>query len=64
MKLVVVESPAKCSKIQGFLGEGYRVVATMGHIRALEENLDSVGISSEWEPKYMEISTKTDANSK
>lgn len=64
MKLVVVESPAKCSKIQGFLGEGYRVVATMGHIRALEENLDSVGIDRNWEPKYMEITTKKDAISK
>ena len=61
MKLVIVESPAKCGKIQGFLGAGYQVVATMGHIRALEENLDSVGIDRNWEPKYAELATKKDA---
>jgi len=61
MKLVIVESPAKCGKIQGFLGAGYQVVATMGHIRALEETLDSVGIERNWEPKYAEIATKKDA---
>ena len=61
MKLVIVESPAKCGKIQGFLGAGYQVVATMGHIRALEESLDSVGIDRNWEPKYAELATKKDA---
>ena len=60
MKFVIVESPAKCSKIQGFLGEGYKVSATMGHIRALEETLDSVGIDRNWEPKYQEIVSKKD----
>ena len=64
MKLVIVESPAKCSKIQGFLGDGYRVQATMGHIRSLEENLDSVGIDRNWEPKYKELGNKKDAISK
>lgn len=64
MKLVIVESPAKCSKIQGFLGDGYRVQATMGHIRALEESLDSVGIARDWEPKYEELASKKDAISK
>jgi DNA topoisomerase-1 len=64
MKLVIVESPAKCGKIQSFLGEGYRVVATMGHIRALEEKLDAVGIDREWEPRYEEIGSKRDAIAK
>ena len=64
MKLVIVESPAKCGKIQGFLGAGYQVVATMGHIRALEESLDSVGIDRNWEPKYAELATKKDAIAK
>ena len=64
MKLVIVESPAKCSKIQGFLGDGYRVQATMGHIRALEESLDSVGIDRNWDPTYKEIETKRDAIAK
>jgi DNA topoisomerase-1 len=61
MKLVIVESPAKCKKIQGYLGDGYAVVATMGHIRALEESIDSVGIDREWVPKYAEIKTKKEA---
>ena len=61
MKLVIVESPAKCGKIQSFLGAGYKVQATMGHIRALEESLDSVGIDRNWEPSYEELATKKDA---
>ena len=61
MKLVIVESPAKCGKIQSFLGAGYKVQATMGHIRALEESLDSVGIDRNWEPSYEELETKKDA---
>lgn len=64
MKLVIVESPAKCAKIQGFLGDGYRVQATMGHIRALEESLDSVGIDRNWDPTYKELDTKRDAIAK
>lgn len=64
MKLVIVESPAKCSKIQGFLGEGYKVQATFGHIRALEESLQSLGMESGWEPKYVDLPTKKDAISK
>ena len=61
MKLVVVESPAKCGKIQGYLGPGYRVVATMGHIRALEESLTAVGIDSGWTPTYKELDAKKEA---
>jgi DNA topoisomerase-1 len=64
MKLVIVESPAKCSKIQSFLGDGYKVVATMGHIRALEEKLTSVGIDNNWTATYKELSTKKDAIAK
>lgn len=61
MKLVVVESPAKCSKIAGFLGTGYSVQATRGHIRALEEDLKAVGIDRDWTPTYAEIEKKRDA---
>ena len=35
MKLVIVESPAKCTTIQKYLGENYIVKASLGHIRDL-----------------------------
>lgn len=59
--LVIVESPAKCQKIQGFLGAGWRVIASMGHIRALQHNLDAVGIERDFEPKYEWIKEKSKA---
>jgi DNA topoisomerase-1 len=58
VQLVVVESPAKCSKIQGFLGQGWKVVATFGHIRALQEDLDAIGLDRDFEPKYMFLKEK------
>jgi DNA topoisomerase-1 len=61
-KLLIVESPAKCKKIQGFLGAGWRVQATMGHIRALKEELDAIGFPGPtWKPTYEAISTKREA---
>ena len=35
MKLVIVESPNKCHTISRYLGEGYEVLATVGHLRDL-----------------------------
>lgn len=61
MNLVIVESPAKCAKIAGFLGSGYRVIATMGHIRALQESLDAVGIQDDFQPKYDFLKEKAKA---
>ena len=59
--LVIVESPAKCQKIQGFLGAGWRVVASMGHIRSLKQELAAVGIDNNFEPVYESIKTKSKA---
>jgi DNA topoisomerase-1 len=59
--LVIVESPAKCKKIQEFLGPGWRVEATMGHIRALEEDLEAVGLERDFEPRYSFIKEKSKA---
>ena len=58
-KLVIVESPAKCAKIQEYLGKNYRVTSSMGHIRALKQDLASVGIENGWKPTYETISTKS-----
>ena len=64
-KLLIVESPAKCKKIQEFLGSDWRVVATMGHIRALKEELSAIGFDPKappkWAPTYEPIATKRDA---
>ncbi len=61
MNLVIVESPAKCAKIKSFLGDGWRVVATMGHIRALAEDLSAIGIDRDFEPTFEFIKTKAKA---
>jgi DNA topoisomerase-1 len=59
--LVIVESPAKCAKIQGFLGSGWRVIATMGHIRSLEEDLAAVGLDRDFEARYQFMKDKAKA---
>ena len=59
--LVIVESPAKCQKIQGFLGTGWRVIATMGHIRALEQDLEAIGLTRDFDAKYEWIKEKSKA---
>jgi DNA topoisomerase-1 len=59
--VLIVESPAKCSKIQGFLGAGWKVIATMGHIRALDDTLDAVGLDRDFEPRYQFLKEKAKA---
>ena len=45
-KLVIVESPAKAKTIQKYLGTGYDVMASMGHVRDLPENRLSVDVKT------------------
>jgi len=59
MKLVIVESPAKCKKIAGFLGPGFKVLATMGHIRALEQDLSAIGLDSDFTLRYTFMKEKS-----
>jgi DNA topoisomerase-1 len=59
--LVIVESPAKCGKIQGFLGQGWKVIASVGHIRHLKEELESVGLDKDFEPTWEWMKEKSKA---
>ena len=51
-KLVIVESPAKARTIGGFLGKGYTVLSSVGHVRDLLRSRLSVDIDNEFEPEY------------
>ena len=57
-KLVIVESPTKAKTIKKFLGPGYDIVASMGHVRDLPENRLSVDIKHDFAPKYSIIKGK------
>lgn len=57
-KLVIVESPAKAKNIKGYLGKGYDVVASMGHVRDLPSARLSVDIEHDFTPKYAIIKGK------
>jgi DNA topoisomerase-1 len=61
LSVLIVESPAKCSKIQGFLGSGWKVVATMGHIRALDDTLDAVGLDRDFDASFVFLKDKARA---
>lgn len=51
MRLVIVESPAKCKKIKGFLGDGWDVQACFGHIRDLPQKELGVDLDT-FTPRY------------
>ena len=57
-KLVIVESPAKAKTIKKYLGSGFEVVASMGHIRDLNPNRLSVDVKKKFAPKYEIIKGK------
>ncbi len=51
-KLVIVESPAKAKTVGRFLGKGYTVRASVGHIRDLLRSQLSVDVDHDFQPKY------------
>ena len=51
-KLVIVESPAKAKTVGRFLGKGYTVKASVGHVRDLLRSQLSVDVENGFEPKY------------
>lgn len=51
--LVIVESPAKAKTIEGFLGKGFTVKSSFGHIRDLPGKNISIDIENNFEPQYV-----------
>jgi DNA topoisomerase I len=51
-KLVVVESPAKAKTIGRYLGRGYTVKSSVGHVRDLLKSRLSVDVENNFEPEY------------
>ncbi len=57
--LIIVESPAKCQKIEGYLGKDkYMCLASFGHIREIEDGLKSIDIDHEFKTKFAIMSSK------
>ena len=51
-RLVIVESPAKAKTINRYLGEGYLVKASMGHVRDLPKKKLGIDIDHDFQPEY------------
>ena len=51
--LVIVESPAKAGTIQKFLGEGFIVKSSFGHIRDLQDSELSIDVEAGFKPEYV-----------
>jgi DNA topoisomerase I len=63
MKLLIVESPTKTKSISKYLGKGYEVLATMGHVRDLPKSKMGVEIAKKvkkytFEPEYIQVKGK------
>ncbi len=56
--LVIVESPAKAKTIGKILGRGYKVLASMGHVRDLPRKSLGVDVEGDFEPKYVTVYKK------
>merc|ERR1711998_785659 len=57
-KLVIVESPAKCQKIQSYLGPGFCVKASYGHFKDLSKEKMGIDVNNNYEPNYIIIPEK------
>lgn len=58
--LVIVESPAKAKTINRYLGAGYTVKASMGHVRDLPKKELGVDLENNFKPNYEMIPSKKD----
>jgi DNA topoisomerase-1 len=56
--IVIVESPAKAKTIERYLGKGYKVTASMGHVRDLPPKKLGVDLENDFEPEYEVLGSK------
>jgi DNA topoisomerase I len=54
--LIIVESPAKARTIKGYLGKGYKVLSSYGHVRDLPKSKLGVAIDKNYQPTYRVLS--------
>ncbi len=59
-KLIIVESPTKVDSVKKYLGSGYAVEATMGHVRDLPKSQIGVDLEHDFDPRYITIRGKGD----
>ncbi len=59
MDLIIVESPTKAKTLTRFLGEGYDVEATMGHIKDLPKSKLGVDIEHDFAPDFQEVEKRS-----
>ncbi len=57
-KLLIVESPTKVKSIKKYLGSGYEVMASMGHVRDLPKSKLGVDIENDFKPQYVNMPDK------
>ncbi|MBO7245128.1 MAG: DNA topoisomerase I, partial [Clostridia bacterium] len=56
--LVILESPTKAHTVKGFLGKGYKVVASNGHVRDLPKSKLGIDVENNFAPQYINIRGK------
>jgi len=59
MRLVIVESPTKAKTLQNFLGEGYQVISSKGHVIDLPKKNLGVDVEHDFAPEYAQVPGKT-----
>ena len=59
INLVIIESPTKAPAISSYLGDGFRVVASKGHVRDLPKSTLGVDIENGFKAKYINIQGKS-----
>ena len=59
-KLLIIESPNKIKSIKKYLGSGYEVMATKGHIRDLPKSKLGVDTENDFKPQYINMADKKD----